>query len=107
MTNLNLGDAQTVVIDIFPADPTGATTGLAFDAGSVTAILSDTVEAEVTVDASQTFVTVRALGPVDAAADALLVSGTVTTASGTVSLSGTFSFNVSAGAPTSIGFSAQ
>jgi hypothetical protein len=103
MTINNLADDQNVVITITGVtdDVGNLIAGAVPDTGSLTATVSDGVEATATVDPSGTFVTVTALGPIDPNAEVVTLSATYQGSP----ITATVSFNITTGTPSALGVS--
>ena len=97
MADFVLQDNQNVDVAIAFVDAAGNPASV--DPGSVTAVLADGTEFTVTLDAAQTSVNVKALGPVTTG-DVLTVSCTV---GGTaIATPGTIAFDVISGPATAV-----
>jgi hypothetical protein len=103
-TPFALGDFQNVTIGIAPGPDAAGNPGAPWDAGSVTATLSDGTELTAAVSADQSSVLVTALGPLTPVgqADVLTVAGTQN--NGADSVTGTFPINTDAEASTTVTF---
>ena len=103
-TDFVLGDGENVAIGIAPGPDAAGNPGAPWDAGSVTATLSDGTELTAVVSADQTSVLITAKGPLTPVgqADVLTVTGTQNNGADTVT--GSFPIDTTAEASTSVTF---
>jgi hypothetical protein len=97
---LPLQDNQQSIVAIILLDVEGnAVTGDALDAGSVTAVPSDTTVLTATVSADQSSITVAAVGPLNGA-ETVAVNGSL---NGTALTEGVLDVSITASPPVAIG----
>jgi hypothetical protein len=99
-----LGDFENVTIGIAPGPDAAGNPGAPWDAGSVTATLSDGTELTAAVSTDQSSVLITALGPLTPAGQSDVLTVTGTQNNGADSVTGTFPINTDAEASTTVTF---